>query len=118
MKMKIEGIEGLSPEQIQAEVQRGARFVIYQYCISALIVTFKKPSNIFFIRPGENAVSKGMGFTAISLTLGWWGIPWGPIFTVGSLARNFKGGKDVTQEVMSLMARYPSQPLPISDFQL
>ena len=41
---------------------------------------------------------------AISCALGWWGIPWGPIYTIQSLWVNFKGGKDVTQEVLVSMA--------------
>jgi hypothetical protein len=28
------------------------------------------------------------------------GIPWGPIYTIGSLIQNFGGGKDVTKEVL------------------
>jgi hypothetical protein len=36
----------------------------------------------------------------ISLLFGWWGIPWGPIYTVTSLFKNFGGGRDVTKEIM------------------
>ena len=35
----------------------------------------------------------------VSLLFGWWGIPFGPIYTIWSIAENFKG-KDVTQEVI------------------
>ena len=99
--MKIVGIEGLDGQQLALELQRGARFLIYQYCISILILTFKRPSDIYFVRAGESAVSKGLGFSFISLLLGWWGIPWGPIYTIGSFITNFGGGKDVTQEVLT-----------------
>jgi hypothetical protein len=98
--MKVVGTEGLSNQQVWDELQRGAKFVIYQYCISILILTFKRPSNIHFIRSGENAIYKGLPYSLISLFLGWWGIPWGPIYTIGSFFRNFMGGKDVTQEVI------------------
>jgi hypothetical protein len=98
--MKILGIEGLNEEQLATEIQRGAKFVIYQYCISIVILTFRRPSDIYFIRAGETAVGKGLGFSLISLLLGWWGIPWGPIYTIGSFITNFGGGKDVTQEVL------------------
>ncbi len=99
--MKIIGTEGLDGQQIALELQLGAKFVIYEYCVSIVILTFKRPSNIYFIRPGESAVRKGLGFSIISLLLGWWGIPWGPIYTIGSLITNFKGGKDVTQEMLA-----------------
>jgi hypothetical protein len=64
-------------------------------------MTFKRSSNIYFVRSGENAVKKGLGFTAISLFLGWWGIPWGPIYTIGACVRNLNGGRDVTQQVIA-----------------
>jgi hypothetical protein len=103
--MKIVGIEGLDGQQLATELQRGAKFVIYQYCISIVIFSFKRPSDIYFIRVGESAVTKGLGFSLISLLLGWWGIPWGPIYTIGSFVTNFGGGKDVTQEVLASLGR-------------
>jgi len=99
--MKIQGIEGMTGEQLQIELQRGARFVLFQYCISVLVMTFRRPSDIYFIRAGESAVAKGLPYTALSLVAGWWGIPWGPIYTIGSVFTNLGGGKDVTQEVVS-----------------
>jgi hypothetical protein len=99
--MKIEGIEGMTGTELRIELQRGGAFVIFQYCISILVITFKRSSSIYFIRAGESAVSKGLVFSLLSLLLGWWGIPWGPIYTIQSLVTNFQGGKDVTQEVMA-----------------
>jgi hypothetical protein len=66
-----------------------------------VILTFKRPSNIYFIRAGENAVIKGLPYSLISLFLGWWGIPWGLIYTIKSFIKNFSGGKDVTQEILA-----------------
>jgi len=97
--MKVVGVEGISPQQVQEELQRGAKFVIYNYCISVIVMTFKRGSDIYYIRPGENRIVKGLGFTLLSLVAGWWGFPWGPIYTVTSLVTNFSGGKDVTAEV-------------------
>ena len=103
--MKIIGIEGMTDADIHAELQRGGKFVIYTYCISVLILTFKRSSDIYFIRGGENAIVKGLGFSTISLFLGWWGIPWGPIYTIGSFITNFGGGKDVTGEILAQTQR-------------
>jgi hypothetical protein len=99
--MKIVGIDGLDGSMMADELRRGARFVIYQYCISILIMSFRRPSNIYFVRAGQSAVGRGLGFSAISMLLGWWGIPWGPIYTIGSFITNFSGGKDVTPEVVA-----------------
>ncbi len=103
--MKIQGIEGMSVNEINLELQRGAKFVIFQYCISVIVMTFKRPSNIYFIRLGDNAIVKGIGYTLLSLLFGWWGIPWGPIYTIQSLVRNLGGGKEVTKQVMASLSQ-------------
>lgn len=99
--MSIKGIEGLSTEKINFELQRGGKFVIYQYCISIVFMTFKRPSEIHFVKADESALAKGLIYTFVSLLLGWWGIPWGPIYTIGSVFTNFRGGQDVTQQVLA-----------------
>lgn len=98
--MKIKNVEGLTTDQINKELQNGGKFVLYQYTISIIVLTFKRSSNIYFIRGGENAAAKGIPYSLISLFFGWWGIPWGPIYTIGSLFNNLGGGKDVTAEVL------------------
>jgi len=35
-----------------------------------------------------------------TLLAGWWGIPWGPIFSIAALTRNAQGGHDVTSLVL------------------
>ncbi len=98
---KIVGIEGMTGADLQMHLSSGGKFVIFPYCISIIVLTFRRGSNIHFIRAGENAVSKSVPFILLSLLLGWWGIPWGPIHTVGSVVTNLKGGKDVTSEVLA-----------------
>jgi hypothetical protein len=108
---KIVGMEDIkSGGELQQELQQGGKFVMYQYCISILILTFRRSSNIYFIRHEENAIVKGLPFTLLSLVLGWWGIPWGPIYTVQSVWVNFKGGKDVTKDVLASMMTASQQP--------
>jgi len=107
--MKVLGIEGMSGDQLQFEIQRGGKLVHYQYCISILVMSFRRSSDIYFIESGESAVKKGLPWTFLTLVAGWWGIPWGPIFSIQSLVTNFQGGKDVTAQVMQSMAR-PAAP--------
>lgn len=103
---KIIGMEGIqSGAQLQQEIASGAKFVVYQYCISVLVMTFRRPSGIYFVRAEESRVMKGLGFTLLSLLLGWWGIPWGPIFTIQAVWTNFSGGKDVTQAVLASLTK-------------
>ena len=103
--MKIEGIEGMTGEQLSAELQRGGKFVMFQYCISIIVLTFKRSSKVYFVKAGESAVGKGLGYTLLSTVLGWWGIPWGPIYTIQALVVNFQGGKDVTKETLAALQR-------------
>lgn len=97
--MKIVGAENMSPDQMRFEIQRGARLVYFQYAISVLVLSFRRASNIYFIPAGESAIGKSLPWTLLSLVAGWWGIPWGPIWTIQALITNFKGGKDVTAEI-------------------
>jgi hypothetical protein len=103
--VKIVGIEGMSPQDIEFELQRGGRFVVFLYCVSVLVMTFKRPSAIYFIRAGEGTGSKSIPFTLISLVLGWWGIPWGPIWTISSVVTNLRGGKDVTKAIAATLSQ-------------
>lgn len=98
---KIVGTDGMTATEINMELQKGGKFVIYQYCVSVLILTFKRSSDIYFIRADENAVSKSLVFTLLSLVAGWWGIPWGPIWTITTVVTNLRGGKDVTAQVVA-----------------
>ncbi len=102
--MQINGLENISQQQLDQEIARGGKFVIYDYCISLLIITLKRSSGVYFIRAGESAVTKGLGFTVLTLVLGWWGFPWGPIYTIASLYTNFRGGRDVTHELVSTVS--------------
>ena len=97
----ISGIQGMSSEELKNAIGQGGRFVIFQYCISVLILTFKRPSPICFIKPGESAFAKGAPYTLISLLFGWWGIPWGPVWTLTTVANNISGGKDITSQVLA-----------------
>ncbi len=100
--MKINGIEGISEEEMNHLLEQGAKFVIFEYTFSIFIMTFKRSSDVYFLRPGQHGALKGIGFTLVSFLFGWWGIPWGPIYTIGSIFNNLKGGKDVTQEYLAL----------------
>jgi hypothetical protein len=99
--MEIRGMKGMDGERLQFELLRGGKFVLYYYCISVLIITFRRPSPVYFIRAEESAVVKGLPWTLLTLVAGLWGIPWGPIYTVQSLIVNLNGGKDVTAELQA-----------------
>ncbi len=99
----IKGAENLTIGEMHEELRKGAKFVVFQYAISLVLMTFRRSSDIHFIRAGEKTLGKSIGFSVLTFVMGWWGIPWGPIYSIGALFTNFTGGKDVTQEVLQSM---------------
>jgi hypothetical protein len=110
--MALNGAEGMSEEQLLAEIDRGARIVVFEYCVSLLVVSFKRPSAPYLFRPGEGRIVKALPWILITFLFGWWGIPWGFIYTPWVLILNFGGGRDVTAEVMANLVGSAPEPGP------
>lgn len=62
---------------------------------SVVILSFKIPSR-YYVAGRDNVGFTRLSYTAASLLFGWWGIPWGPIYTVQALAKNLSGGERTT----------------------
>ena len=105
--LKIVGAEGHSPQSLRDEVARGAKFVFFTYSISLLVVSFKRPTSVYFIPAGHSPLMKGLPFTLVSVLFGWWGFPWGIIYTLQALHLNLGGGTDVTTEILAGLAPPP-----------
>lgn len=71
------------------------RIHTYELVLSFLIVSFRLPSPPV-VHGSRAATPLRIGCTLVSLVLGWWGIPWGPIWTVRALARNLGAGTATT----------------------
>jgi len=109
--MRIRGIDNLTLEQIVGEVAAGGRFVYYEYCVSVVIASARRPSDIFFLRPNDWGLLRGLPYCLLSLLFGWWGFFWGLIYTPLTLFNNLSGGCDVTAEVLAwLRAEADLQP--------
>ena len=86
---------------LEQKVLAGGRFVIFHYCFSVLVMSFKRTSGVTYVPPGEDGVGGAVSHSLISLLVVWWGIPWGPIWTISTVYRNARGGTDVTQAVLT-----------------
>ena len=97
--MNQEEYQQMTIEEINEELNAGGKFVIFYWTISYLIQTQRRASKIYFLKHDEFALKHGLKYLLPSLILGWWGFPWGPIYTIQSIFIAFFG-KDVTNEVI------------------
>ena len=98
-RKKIIGLDDISLDELRLEVQSGAKFVVFEYCISPLVVTIDYESNIYFYPAGDDIRAKGFLFSVISLLFGWTSI-FGPFHVIRCVWINWRGGQDVTDSIM------------------
>jgi hypothetical protein len=101
--MRIDGIDRLTPAELEAELAAGGRFVFFEYCISFVVLTLRCPTSIRFLRAGDLGLLQGLPYVLLSLLLGWWGLPWGVIYTPLTVFSNLCGGHDVTEQVCAYL---------------
>ncbi len=92
---------GMSPGEVLFEVERGARFVVFDYVVSVLIVAYLRRSQVCFLRPGQSAFKRGLPYALLSFLLGWWNFPWGLIRTPQRIYETLRGGRDITESVVA-----------------
>ena len=98
-------LTGMKPHEMEFEIHRVGKFVVFQYCVSIVFITFRRSTPVQLIKAGESAAAKSLPYTLLSLLLGWWGIPWGFIYTPMVPYRNLNGGTDVTPSVLANLQR-------------
>jgi hypothetical protein len=81
-------------------VEKDTELVQYQVCISLLVFTVKLSSRYFIKERISSSIARVL-YTLATLILGWWAIPFGPIYTIQVLIKNLIGGKKVKVEDMS-----------------
>ena len=97
----------LAQIRVAARSGRPGRYVVYPYCISILVMSFKRSSGLVFVSAGSSALVAGLPYLLISLVVGWWGIPWGIFWTIESIWKCLTGGIDVTPLVAAARSDLP-----------
>jgi hypothetical protein len=87
--------ESRPPQTVTDDVP-GYRLVFYEYCISLVFITLRRPSRLYRVPAGIRGFLPGLPYTLLSLLLGWWGIPWGFIYTPLVLWTNLSGGREIS----------------------
>ncbi len=75
------------------------RKIRYQYVISTITSTRRRRSRVFEFEATDGwfkRFSIGLPYSFMSIILGWWGFPFGIMFTPVAIFRNTIGGEDVT----------------------
>lgn len=81
------------------------RYVIFYNVKSFLIMTYRTPVQGIFCR--SCADEKAFRSTVTTWLLGWWGFPWGIIYSIHAIINNLSGGsqpKDVNARLLSYQA--------------
>jgi DnaJ-domain-containing protein 1 len=100
----IEPLEPLVCSMCQ-EVTAQPRYVIFYNVKSFLVVTIRTPVQGIFCR--SCADEKAFRSTVITWLLGWWGFPWGLVYSTHAIINNLLGGskpKDVNARLLSYQA--------------
>jgi len=83
------------------------RYTIYWRVVSFVVGTLRQPVQGVFCR--SCADRRGLIASATTWALGWWGLPWGPFWTVKALWCNLRGGErpaDVNASLLRQQALY------------
>lgn len=110
--MRIDGLGERSQDELRQALEAGGRFVFYEFCISLVVITFRRPSRVYFLPANDLGLVRGLPYSLCSLLLGWWGLPWGVIYTPLTVLTNLTGGCDVTAQVWPLLAPAADDPMP------
>ncbi len=86
-------------QNVMESREKGGRFVVYQYIIPLpLFPPIKKVSKVHYISPSEKPNKYALAYNLLSLFWGWWGLPFGPTYTVSAIQHN-KLGTDFSEDV-------------------
>ena len=67
------------------------KVVQFRIVFSFIVATVARSSR-FYVPGHDPIVLIGIGYSVATLVLGWWGIPWGPLLTIGGVGTNLFGG--------------------------
>ena len=89
----------LTSDGLRAALQEGALCVRYEYAVSCVVFTLQFQSKVHLIRGAGGRYGRGIPYMVVSVLLGPWALPWGPLATLHALWHDGTGGHDVTDEI-------------------
>lgn len=76
-------------------VHAGTELTQFVLAASVILLSMKIPSRAYVVAQDRIRLVQVM-YSLASLVCGWWGIPWGPVYTVQAVAKNLAGGHRLT----------------------
>lgn len=101
--LHFRGTRPLFAEEVRTRVAAGARCVRFEYCFSLLFFTVRRYSAVYLTTSWQQRYLLGLGYSALALALGPWGVPWGILWAPRAIWVNTTGGIDCTQEVLAAL---------------
>jgi hypothetical protein len=92
----------LPDHPLVGEVMAGRRYVTYPFVVSLLVISFNR--NIGGLRTvanGQWPVGPVFGAALVTILFGWWGFPWGIVWTPLALYYLWLGGRDSTKDILT-----------------
>ena len=71
--MNLNDLSHIPYSELSKELEKGGKFVCYTYTISVIFMTFRRPSQVYFLKSNEWGIKYGWKYLLISLLLGLWG---------------------------------------------
>ena len=97
----LSGLAPLSPEEVRDRLRAGWRGVRFECCVSMLVATVRRQSAVYLTESWQQRYLYGLGYSAVALLCGPWGVPWGPLWTARAVWTNLTGGVDETAELLA-----------------
>ena len=114
--LHFRGSRPLFEEELRTRLAAGARCVRFEWCFSLVFVTVRRQSPVYLTYSWQQRYLWGLGYSALALLLGPWGVPWGLLWVPWAVWVNTTGGVDCTHEIITWLDS-PSAPLVQVDTQ-
>lgn len=100
MEIKLANHHKHTFDEVISAKNNGGCFITYQWILPRpLVHPVRRLSKVYFIPSGTDKAKYARKYNIISLLIGWWGLPGGPIAVHKSILLNNSGGVDVTDDV-------------------
>ncbi len=99
--LSIWWVWSMSIDELMLDIEKGWRFVVFSYVFSIIILTFKRPTQMYYIKSQEWALKRSFPYIISTSLLWWWWVPWWPIYSTWSLYDNLRWWTNVTESILS-----------------